>query len=99
MQLICIVQAAYLFTSNRWVHQRTVIAIAASGDYWSYSVVDKGSIISQREGDEEVMDWVPDMERTELIHSRWVPEMRYGSKESAEAESTVKLLMDKLFLN
>lgn len=73
--------------------------IAASGDYWSYTVVDKGKIVSQGESEDEDMDWVPDITDLEMTFGTWSPDFRYGSKESAEAESVLKMAIDELFMN
>lgn len=80
------------------MHQLSVIVIAASGDYWSYTVADKGNIVSRNEADDDDMDWEPDEDSLDLKYGSWSKDVRYGSAESAKAESAVKLLIDELFL-
>jgi hypothetical protein len=54
--------------------------IAPSGDFWTYTVVDKGDIVSKTTEEEEDVEWEPDANELHLHHLPW-SDVRYGSRE------------------
>ena len=81
-------QAAYLFRSPRWKHQNAVLAIAAVGDWWTWTVVSR--IREASDGDDDV-EYEPSMVQQErnFKASPWSTCYRYGMEASMRDEAKV----------
>ncbi|KAF8958076.1 hypothetical protein BDZ97DRAFT_2078780 [Flammula alnicola] len=54
-------QALYLFANHRWSNQKSVLAIAAVGDCWTYTVISRKDHLAQTAGADEMNpEWEPD---------------------------------------
>lgn len=97
------IQAAYFFTNLRWRHQKELVAIAAVGDWWTWTVVTLTSAMEQRREDDhdsaeaEPLDYEPD--ESTLQHTEWVTTRRYGTTESCEEMTKLRTWLKKFVEN
>jgi hypothetical protein len=85
------IQACFLFNSDRWKAQESILLIAAVGDYWEFSAIERKHT-PRNSGKEDDAEWSPKTEEIEEIAQKkmdWSGIAKYGSVRSGYHEAQV----------
>lgn len=88
-------QAAYFFTSRRWLKQNDIILIAGVGDYWRYTVASRTAFVSATSDDD--VYWEPDPYDQIIEVAPWSEEAQIATQDSLRLEQQMVELANAMW--